>query len=57
VRVRLFAGKRNPVASDLKRACRETKGLKSLAGRQLSGRLTWIDSALARAQTSIEEVL
>jgi hypothetical protein len=37
VRVRLFAGKWNPQVSALKRACRETKRLKSLAARPLSG--------------------
>jgi hypothetical protein len=57
VRVRLFGGKWNPVAGALKRACPETKGLKSLAVRPLSGQCNPTNSALARAQTSIKEVL
>lgn len=57
MRVRLFGGKRNPVASNFKRACRETKGLKSLAVQPLSGKCHLTDSVLAGAQTSIKGVL
>jgi hypothetical protein len=57
VRVRLFGGKWLRRRSKFKRAGHKTKRRKSLAARRLSGKCYLTGCVLARALTSIKEVL
>ena len=57
MRVRLFGGKGVRRRYRFKRACPETKGLRSLAVRPLSGKCRLPVSVLVRAPTSIKDVL